>query len=247
MEGSFIVINFSINSVTPRYNNSVNFKKRTLSKIKTQVVNNEILNQKGDNSILKKVLNVIEKCKRVFKNDSGIDISKVGQSVLKKEIEQSAQKLLSKSGGVTKPLKTVNTGKPKLKKAVNNSSVGVNSVTKTLVNNKMLIPKKNYRPDGTLDSITEFNPKNGNKLKETFFHDDGKTLDYVTEYHNETGGKLSDTCYQRGGKVLKYKDEYDPHTGKLVKETCYGDDGKKIKFIYEYDRITGKNIKNTRF
>ncbi|WP_320414844.1 DUF2963 domain-containing protein [Mulberry dwarf phytoplasma] len=126
-----------------------------------------------------------------------------------------------------------------------------------------------YHPNGTIDSISEYDPQTGNKIKYTSYNFDGTiksigeydpqtgyiikwtlynsdgTIDSITEYDPQTGNEIKWTLYKSDG-TIKSIGEYDPQTGNEIKWTLYKSDG-TIKSIGEYDPQTGNKIKETDY
>ncbi|GFZ75424.1 hypothetical protein HPP_3820 [Hydrangea phyllody phytoplasma] len=63
-----------------------------------------------------------------------------------------------------------------------------------------------YYPDGkTIKLISWYNPKTGNKTKETNCNSDGK-ISYITEYDPQTGKEIKRTEYNSDGTISSIND-----------------------------------------
>ncbi len=104
-----------------------------------------------------------------------------------------------------------------------------------------------YHEDGkTISSITNFDPTTENKLKITFYKKDGKTISSIANFDPTTGNKLKITSYNNDGTTFHVVD-FDPTTKNPLKTTLYYEDGISVKNITDYDPTTGKGVKTTSY
>ena len=104
-----------------------------------------------------------------------------------------------------------------------------------------LVRENSYIPDGSmLKSVTEYNPKNGNKIKDSFYKE--RKLVALNDY-NKDGNVVKFTAFDENGKMESVM-EYNPDNGSVIKDITYLPDG-SINAMIEYHPETGDLVKET--